>query len=517
MSYKPKGAPSLPSRYKKKVDSNTSTFKQRPKSRLVTVDGYELDEANPRNSVMLATEVKDNQIGAGRKLKIKINPDKVATTQRTASDKWNGNLIDARMEKHFPVGSKMALEACITEKNIKKGGETELSIVRCNWIRSVPDPSPEKSFTGVVTFNAKNGRIRGVQHYNNLVAINPATAEGDQAITELGDEMEKIVQAYRNNEYPITLGVRFRTLVKVDEENGVPVYEVVDRSRPLDWIAAEVEGEGEDMKIIKEGHPVNREYLEGNLEGYLDFVYGSRDQSQEDAEPGLVASGIVGADQELVVEVVPYRALAAAPMSKDMDVSNERSPLARLSNIMTKYGQKDDVGYIGKNWAVDGVVLLTADQAPQVRGEDWKSRNLVSAVLTDGYQNDIDVFVKAHDGGRVRVHPALGRVRDLESDVAPRNDQAPAVSSTATSASDLNLVAFEQDDDDAGAGYFSESTMSFANGETSSSEVTVEPPVAEEPPVAQESAASAPEAAKEASDEKPAAKTGGRGRFTRSA
>lgn len=492
MSYAPKGA-SLPARFKKATTN--SGFKQRPKDRLVTVDAYDL----PNKSIS-ATEVD-----TGRKIEARINPDKAPAGNRNLSDKWNGNLIDERMESNIPVGSRIVLEACETEKKVQKGG-VEVSLMRCNWVASPSDPSPEKSFTGTLTVNQYEDRIVGVQVWD-AKAINPS--EDERAIDELGAKLDEVVREFKEGLRPVGYGVQFRTLVEV-KRNNMDVYEMVDSSPPFDWIRAEKDAEG---KVLREGHPLDKEHLEAYLGGYLDYVYGSEDQSDPDAPKGLVADGVVGEGQNMQVEVMVYRAFQAAPLSENMAIKNERHPLARLANVMIKYGQNDETGYIGKNWGVAGIAFLTSDQQPKKRGEEWKPRNLVNRVFTNGFSGNVHTMVQAFDGKRVYPHPALDRVR--EAGVAPEANASygsttAARQSAPVSSAPVQLSAPETDpstlfdEDDENANYFATATQA---------------PVVEEAPVVPEiegADADADDATLDAvAEEKKDDKKTGRDRFAR--
>lgn len=452
MSYAPKGA-SLPARFKKAAQQ--SSFKQRPRDRLVTVEAYNLAD----KSLIGDHEVFDPKTGETRTIKIeaRINPDKAGTGNRGVSDKWNGNMIDERMEKALPPGSRIALEACETERKLQKNGE-EVSQMRCNWIASPPDPSPHKSFTGIFTANQHNDRIVGVQCWRGR-GISPASDE--EAITALGEQLDKIMSEYQEGLRPVSLGVQFRTLVPI-KRNDTDAYEMVDSSPPFDWIRAERDGEG---KVLKEGHPLDRDHLERYLDGYLDYVYGAQDLSAEDAPRGLIADGIVDKDAQIEVEVMVYDAYQAAPLSEHMAIKNERHPLSRLANVLIKYGQNDETSYVGKNWAVDGIVFLTGDQAPKARGENWKARNLVSRVFTNGFQGNLHQLVTAADGKRVYPHPKLDRVRENAPATGQNNFAQGASEPTQTPVQNIQLTApadtgMFDDDDDSSGNYFAQATQS---------------------------------------------------------
>lgn len=478
MSYKPQGA-SLPTRYKKSV-SQQSSMKQRPRDRLVVINSYNLADGS-----MLVTEDETN-----RKIEVRINPEK-SSTSRGSVDRWNGNKIDDRMEKALPVGSIIALEGCETERKLQRNGQ-EVSLMRANWIASPSVSSPKKAFRGVITVNQMGDRIVGTQVWNKT-PINPGKDE--DAITSLGEQLDQILEEYRTGQRPVTMGVRFRTLVPT-RRNDTDAYEMVDSTPPFDWIRAEKDAEG---NILKEGHPLGHDDLENYLNGYLDYVFGAASPAP-DAPQGLVAAGVIKDDADVIVEVMTYDAYQAAPLSDHMAIKNERHPLARLANVMTRYDQIEDATYVGKNWAVDGIVFLTNDQQPKSRDEDWKPRNLVSRVFTNGFQGHIDSLIPAADGKRVYVHPTLDRVRDnapIGNAPAAGYPTAAGTSQPASVVADpiqLTPAADTADmfgaDDDENGDYFLNATSSIpeTSGEEKVAEVT---PPAAKPAASQPAAAPA--------------------------
>jgi len=463
MTYRPKGA-SLPQRFKKDTSSSSSSFKQYPQSRVAVIDSYDIS-GKPSESSILATEV-----GTGRKLKIKINPDKLGNGPRSAADKWNGNIIDERMAKSVPPGETIALDACITEKNDEKAGH---SIMRCNWI--LQDQAPEKTYQGYVTASSYNNHATALQAYHESRNINPATEEGVEAITELGKKMDEACAAYKAGERPVTYGIKLHAMVKVGEKDGVPEYEVINRTPPFDWIKAERDSSDQ---VISGGHPMNSQYLEEYLDGYLDYVYGSEDQSKEGAEPGIIdrltERGMIAPGAEIVVEVMPFKAFAVSSLSKYMETSNSRSPLSLMCNVMTKFGDEDDNGYVGKNWARKAVVLFTSDQAPESRGGEWKTRNLATRALIYGRQGDIDSMIPAFDGGRIRVHQTLAAQRDYPAASEPASDMA------GSSLPSFSAPEIDTSDDD-GGNYFANEINAAQKQAEASQPAPVEPPVVEEP------------------------------------
>ena len=454
MSYKPQGA-SLPPRFKKSGGDNSS-FRQYPRGRLVTVDSYDLP-----NATMRCTQVAPGFKDDGRKFEVRINPEKAALQTRSGV-KYNGNTIDERMAEVIPVGARCTLEATKVEKKIKRGND-EISIATANWVRSLPSQEPNKSFQGWFSVSSFNNRISGVQvvpaEYRQ--AIRPDQPDGELKLRELGAELDRLAAEHAAGKRPISYGVCFRTLVKTGEKQrdgkSVPVYQMVDSSPPFDWEAQESDAEG---NVIKKGSPLTHKFVEENLFGYLDYVFGAEDRSAPDAEPGLLAANILQPGQEPIVEVAVYRSYPASQLSERLDISNERSPLHSLATVMTKYAQNDPNGYMGKNWMVEGVVVLTEDKRPEAKGGEWVDRNMVTDLLIDGPRANFHAVYEAADGGFVEVHPALDRVLEARADrPATPTQSAPAASEPAPS---LTAASQAFEEDGAGANFFEQSAQAAA-------------------------------------------------------
>lgn len=479
MSYKPHGA-SLPSRFKK--SNEASSFRQYPRDRLIVVEGYDL-----ANNTMVATDVRD-----GRKMELRINPEKAALPTRI-STKYNGNTIDERMAEFIAVGHRCRAWATKVDKKVKRGND-EVSMVTANWVRSLPSQDPKKAFVGWFSVSSYDGRITGAQHVPEemRVAIRPSDPEGEQKLNELGEKLNQIAQAYAQGKHPITLGVCFRTLVKTGEREKdgktVPVYQMIDSTPPFDWEAAELDG---DRNVIKEGSPVTQKFMEDNLEGYLDYVYGSEDQSKPDAFPGLRASGVLKEGQVPVVEIEVYRSLAASRLSESLDISNERSPLYSLANVMTKYSLTDPHGYVGKNWMVEGIIVLTEDKKPETRDGEWIERNLVTDLMINGPRVNFHSIYHAADGGIVEIHPSLDRVIEQRADRANTNTNANAGAGAGSAASEpapsLTAVSAALEDSDVEENFFAVSTQAALDadkGDATDPGATQEAPSDETPAVA---------------------------------
>lgn len=436
MSFKPKGA-NVPAKAKR---SNTE-FKQYPRSRLAIVDEYDLS-----SRTIFVTQIAPGTPDDGRKFCLTISP-KTASYQNKISQsvKYMGNSIDEKMESYIPVGSRVALEATRVNRRVKKDGE-DISYGTTDWVRAVPSQEPHKSFQAWFSVSSFDDRVHGVQVVTPeyAQAIRPDTPEGEKAFIEFSEKLDELAQAYHDGEYVNSYGVAFRTLVKTGEKevNGEKknVYQMVDSSPPFDWESQEKDAEG---NVIKKGSPLTGKFIEENLNGYLDYAFGTEDGE----EPGLIGEGVIKDDQEPIVEMIIYKTYAASSLSPHFSIENEKTPLHQLATVMTKYAINDDTGYIGKNWAVNGVVILSDDKAPEKRGDEWTVRNIVRNLLIDGPKVNLHAVYPAFDGGIVEVHPELDRViektQKMDKKHSRDDEEMPTLSAPPN---DDNL--FDEEDDD---------------------------------------------------------------------
>lgn len=446
-SFQPKGA-SLPQRFTRQQDGNNSKFRQTPRPRLCAVDGFDLE-----NHVLMVTEVE-----TGRKFEAKINPDKAVNAnpnRQGSADRWNGNIIDARMEAALPIGGRVALENCITERKVKRGDQ-EVSLLRTDWITNIPDASPDKSFTGIASVAKFNNRIVSVQRWEDK-RIDPSTAEGEQAIKELGAKMDQVKAEHANGGHPVGYGVQFETLLEDGvEADGTKKYVVINRSPPFDYISGE---RGADGSTVSRGHPMDDEHLNAYLDGYMDYVYGSQDQSKEDAEPGLIKRGVLPSGAVFHVEVSVYKAYTASHQSEAMAIKSERSPLAVMSSVVTRLDPQSDDAFMGKNWGAYAVFVLTPDKAPKTKNDSWEARNMVAKLFMPFRGRSISTMIKSADGGRVSVHPSIDRLPNPGENPAPgaaQNAPAPALAPAPQTETPMLQPAQGAFEDASGDDYFTQ-------------------------------------------------------------
>lgn len=485
--------------------SSKSSFRQNPRPRKIVIEGYNLGPDVQKNTIS-GTEVGDGN-NAPRKVELKIAPEKFDASRKSQPGiLFYGGMIDDRMAQNVEVGDTVIVDGCITEKNNK---DTGVSHMVCNWITH--DKAPEKSRRTIITAQSWDNRVRSFQSYEETERnINPATEEGAEYIRELETKMNDILAAYKNGERSFTYGVKFHAMTKTGEVDGVNQYQVIDRTPPFDWISAKKDADG---NIIEGGEPMSGDKMVEYLEGYLDYIYGSPDQSAPNAEKGLVGNGVLPAGSEIIVEVMVYRAYTAAPLSLNMELGNPKSPLYNMCNKVTKFGlSEEDRGYSGKNWARSAYLMFTPDARPDKKGDDWKERNLIKRAFIFGKSVDIDAAFPAFDGGRISIHPSLAAINDSTYQASAENEAVSSVSSDIPeSSSSVTLTPVDVFDDGENDNYFMNSVAS-ATGDVPSVG-TAEADVAENAEAIAEDGIEAAEATAEG--ETAGASKGGFSRFNR--
>lgn len=408
MSFKPEGFTR-----KNFTPGGNQNRTQRPRDYLVEVVDYDL-----ANNTMIARNVEDGQSTVSD-IEVSIAPESISKNSKKAQKtndptRFVGYLIDERMAAKIKPGQRVVLESCVAQRRVQKGDKT-FSRFEAQWVSGVPDARPEKAFRGVVTIESYEGRVSSVQVWEPRALD---TTESYDAIIEYVDRMDQTVAAHAREERPVGLGLQLRAVVqkgtttaRIDgQEKEVPVYEVIDTTSAFSWVSAKRDASG---TVTQAGRPLGKDDAVELIQGYTQYL---QDKFKDDESV------------QYRVEVMPFREYRASQQSNKM-VIHEKSPLADMANAETRCAPGDTDVVRGKNFAVNGIVILSKDQAPANPGEQWKVRNLVQDIFTNGYRGHVCNLVWAFDGGRVQVHPELDRVNRPNyagaSSSAPQQ-QAPA-------------------------------------------------------------------------------------------
>lgn len=391
MSFKPDGFRNNANRANSGGQQNRT---QRPRDYLVEVVDYDLN-----NKTMLARNVEDGQ-STVVDIEVSIAPESISKNSKKAAksndpSRFVGYLIDERMAAKIKPGSRVVLEGCIAQRRVQHGDKT-YSRFEAQWISGVPDARPHKAFRGVVTVDGYENRVNSVQVWEPRGLD---TEQNYDDILKYVDELDEVLAAYERGDRPVTRGIQLRALVQNGETNArvdgedktVPVYETIDITGAFSWVAKKTDAQG---NVTEKGHPLSKNDAIELIQGYTGYL---ADKFKD--RP----------DVKYRVEVMPFQEYRASPQSNKMAL-HEKSPLYDMANAETRCSPGDTETLRGKNFAVNGIVILSKDQAPANPGEDWKVRNLVGDIFTNGYRGHVSTMVWACDGGRVKVHPELDRV-----------------------------------------------------------------------------------------------------------
>lgn len=393
---------------------NRSGFKAQPRDRLAEVLGY-----NTGQSTITARDVD-----SGKLMDVIVDPARVQEiTQRAASKPtrestatWQGHLIDENMAKAIPVGHRMVLERTTPRgRPVNRDGQEYMQL-QAGYIRGLSDESPEKAFRGIITAEAYERRFTAVQVWEGK-AYDVGQNEGD--IVAKFDEMDAIAADEAAGGKPVGLGMALRAIVPLSaeevakgNENG-PRFEVIDTTEAYHWVAAQKDEQGNK---ISDGHHMGKKEASELVGEYISYL---NDRFPE---------GCFGPGIDFAVEVMFFRNYKASIKSYGMAVP-ERGPLSYLVTTPTKCAQDDENFVFGRNFAVDGIVALTRDQAPKKQGEPWIERNMADHIYANGFRAPVSSMVRTADDARVRLHPGLVAPRQ---EYTAQSSAAPAASAPAS-------------------------------------------------------------------------------------
>jgi hypothetical protein len=432
MSFRPTGV-SVPRAFSK----NNKQMQQYPKDRIVDIVEFNLG---------LAT-VRVREVDTSRLFDVTIDPEIIASqnakkaqsaSSAAREQEWEGYAIDKRMTNHLRPGNRLVLEACKTQKrNAARHGDEEVSSVVARWIHNVKNPQADKTFRAAYSVNAVDGRIKNVQVWDRT-AVNPESQE--DLMKELGARLDKNCEIYayneanENNRQPYTaLGIKLRAIVQTDtDKDGKPVYTVVNTTDPFEWVSAERNDRNE---IVSPGHPINKDKFFEIVRDYMDYIFGS------DGQPGALANTEFDLDK-VQVEVMPYESYFASDREKSFTIPTAwpNLPIHKLAYTPTKNSFEEEEPAVGKNWAVDGIVMLTADKA-DASTRTFVSRNIVTKLFVNGYMASVHNFVRSSDGGNVRMHPSLDKPKVEAAESS--QPSSPAGSSSAPASAPATSNAYD--------------------------------------------------------------------------
>lgn len=335
----------------------------------------------------------------------KKQKEKGGTTADDAGS-WNGALIDANMAAKVPPGSIIEVEAVTFQKEIKVGNEKRF-VVEGNWVHHVPDDNVEKLLRGPITGVSYQNRMTQAQHWS-LKAFSTSTAEGEENINKLADEMDANVANYNPEEFKPRQGVQFRSYIDAGKTREVKVYEgreaktetrgvvqAVGASFCYDWFHEDAQGDQDAVS-----RPLSGDEMVSRLSGYQEYI----------------ASLFPG--QNVITEVLHYKGYKTSNTDNTFDVKPDGFNYTAKNMVSTpmRLGVGEDEPYFtGRNYAVRGALMLVKDKV--AKGKIIK-QYLAARLFTNGWHGPLLEQIPTEDGKFVELHP------DMKP--APRPDRAPA-------------------------------------------------------------------------------------------
>ena len=390
-------------------------FKPRPQDLLVTIESYNIGQG-----IMNCVDTRDRKISARiSAAAISRNEARKAANPSGPTDiQWEGYCIDERMAKHLKVGHRIVLERAVSKRAPIKQNNQTLYIYEADRVVNVSDPSPEKTFEGLFTVSTYEGRIFQVQHWaEKAIDINDVTA-----IENIRRELDEINNAYVQKQFLPTVGIQFRTVAPGANANDP--YVVLDTSPPFDWVPREKDENGVE---ISPGHPLDGNTFIGYVSGYTDYALGKFPKEQH---PGVF------------VEMIRYVNFKASGLSRYMAVpENQYDPLFTLSHTQTKLAIDDGDFVQGKNYAVRGILQLSANK-PDNATQSWIVRNIAQRLHANGAKGHVHAWVRSFDGHKTSPHEALRQVPTVKNGPASADHRpAPSAPTPAPSAPQSSIGA----------------------------------------------------------------------------
>lgn len=401
-----------------RAKTSPTTNRQRQISdRLVKIVSYDLT-----TNTMRATQTIKGADGAEDReliLDIKIADEAIKRNNQSAIDKglentskFKGHLIDDKMARDMPPGGLAVIERSEVKGKMTKDQE-EVFQIEGQRVINVPNTEPGKVIEGIITVSSWDKKVNFIQHWNERAI----SGDNEEGIEKLSHLMDEAVENYGKKVGPAgkersmvrpSVGIQLRAIVPFsDPENPRTKYQVIDTSGPLDYIPAQKDDSGE---VVQAGHPLDSENFKQYLQGYTDYV--------KENHPGDVR-----------VEICPYFNYPASSQSATLAIKdNANDPIAQMASAETRLSQDDDSKWVGKNWAVKGILQISRDsEIREGRQITFVDAFYVNKIHANNIKGHVHSWVNSEDGGKTVPHPKLQRIRPeaAKTASASHTQQAP--------------------------------------------------------------------------------------------
>lgn len=445
MGFKPQG---MPSSFLRSNTGNGQPQRRRVIDMLVKIDAYDLAQRQ--------INCTDEN---GHKLSVQIRPETIARNVQRAKEtigtrpqvpKWEGYMIDQRMEESLAIGQKIVIEKAEKTRTIQHNGQT-IGVYLSDRIINIADPSPEKTFEGLFSISTYQNHVFHVQRWEERAI----SIEDPSQLDRIKASLDEGSIAFLNKELRPHYGVQFRVVLPAAGPNENCI--VLDTSPPFDWIPRQFDA---NQQEIAPGRPLDgakfAELLFDETEGYMGYVHST---FPVETYPGAF------------IEVCAYINYRAGPRSRYMAIPEKQfDPLYKMANTQTRLAIGDESFAQGKNMAVKGVLQLSADQV-DLTSRTFKPRNIAVRLHATGPMGHVHAWIRTSDNHKTQPHEALKQVpvqralpgektgfptslaapsQDHSTYIAPRvsNHSAPSSSAQTPNASPLDgQNAFDDWDD----------------------------------------------------------------------
>lgn len=346
-----------------KQQNKKKEFRPWASDRLVEITAYDTSKGllfgKDRRGVAMCFRIDYNAIARNKKF------------EQTKA-KFFGHLINEEMEKALPIGHSVVIERAVYKEKMKTENGT-INLYEAQRVINSTEQDAEKLFEGIFTIEAYKDRVQSVQHWSDK-SFDP---KDKSRLAMFAGDLAKRDELFKQGERVEHLGFMLRALRKSEDGNWV----CVDSSYPMDHIVLEDDGKNKYV-------PIWRDRFVEICKEYLSYL----------KEKGL---------SDVSVDVMTYRNLRASIQAKSMALGTEFSALSKMSSKQSLCSVGDEA-FLGKNWAVRGIVELSGDEVKR----DGKSvslitRNLVMKLHANGFNCDVREMVLAHDGGKVKLSDEL--------------------------------------------------------------------------------------------------------------
>ena len=401
-------------RTQKSASANNQNRGKQISDRLVEVVGYDIPNKTMHAKELIKQDGQEKYIF----LDVKVDAEAIRRNEESAKEKglmntakFKGHMIDEKMARDIKTLAVLERSEITGKVSKDKEDKFQVSVQR---IINVPNPEKEKTFTGIFTVSAYDNKVSFVQHWNERAV----SIENEVEIDKLSKLMDEVVQNYGEKVKDRlvvrpSIGVQLRAIVPfTDPENPKTKFQVIDTSGPLDYIPDQKDDNGE---VVQKGHPLDSENFKQYMNGYAEHIRANY--------PG----------EEVKIEVCPYFNYRASTQSVSLTLKDiAYDPITQMATAKTRLSQDEESYWVGKNWAVKGIVQISADHA------DIENKQLtlvdtyyVNKLHANNIKGHIHSWVNSSDGGKTVPHPMLQRIRPevqraVSNDVPEMRSEAPA-------------------------------------------------------------------------------------------